>query len=242
MTNFRYLIIALCLAVLAASKSINNGMKLKVLPLGASIVWGQNSADGNGFRGGLRKALIAGGNKYVSMVGTVRHGNMAYNACEGFPGQVIQSVANKALEHRVYTDYYPNVILIHVGTNDCWAGSSASTMAGRITWMLNSIKTRQPRTFILLSTLIPSRNANQEACIRRFNAALPGVVAAAKRGGQKVALVDMHAVVPAREISGDGTHPTNAGYQLMAKAWYRAMVKHAGKISAPNPKGRPAPR
>ncbi|RMY32073.1 hypothetical protein D0865_14822 [Hortaea werneckii] len=169
MANFRYLIIALCLVALAASKSINNGMKLKILPLGASIVWGQNSADGNGFRGGLRKALIAGGNKYVSMVGT-------------------------------------------------------------------------PRTFILLSTLIPSRNANQEACIRRFNAALPGVVAAAKRGGQKVALVDMHAVVPVREISGDGTHPTNAGYQLMAKAWYRAMVKHAGKISAPNPKGRPAPR
>ncbi|RMX94983.1 hypothetical protein D0867_13656 [Hortaea werneckii] len=163
MINFRYLIVALCWAALAASKSINNGMKLKVLPLGASIVWGQNSADGNGFRGGLRKALIAGGNKYVSMVGTVRHGNMAYNACE-------------------------------------------------------------------------------EACIRRFNAALPGVVASAKRGGQKVALVDMHAVVPVREISGDGTHPTNAGYQLMAKAWYRAMVKHAGKISAPNPKGRPAPR
>ncbi|RMY49096.1 hypothetical protein D0863_15232 [Hortaea werneckii] len=108
MANFRYLIIALCLVALAASKSINNGMKLKILPLGASIVWGQNSADGNGFRGGLRKALIAGGNKYVSMVGTVRHGTMAYNACEGFPGQGIQSVANKALEHRVYTDYYPN--------------------------------------------------------------------------------------------------------------------------------------
>ena len=215
-------------------------MHLKILPLGAPIVWGQDSSDGNGFRKHLLQTLEANGNP-VSYVGTVFHGNMIHNACEAFPGHTIQEVANLGLQNHVY-DYLPNVVLVHVGTNDCWANESARTMASRFAWMLSSIKSRDPGALVLASNLIQNLNTAEEKCIEAFNAQLPGVVSKAVKGGQKVALVDLHSAILKGDIhTSDGTHPTDAGYALMAQVWYKALVNHAGMISAPNAGGKAAP-
>jgi lysophospholipase L1-like esterase len=48
---------------------------LSILPLGASITWGVNSASGNGYRGPLRDQLTSAGWQ-VDMVGSKKHGNM----------------------------------------------------------------------------------------------------------------------------------------------------------------------
>lgn len=79
-------------------------MPLKIMPFGASIVFGEDSTDGNGFRLRLRDMLEANGNT-VSYVGTVFHGNMTNNACEAYPGHTIQEVSNLALQSG--TLYYP---------------------------------------------------------------------------------------------------------------------------------------
>ena len=42
--------------------AINNGVTLRIMVLGASIASGEGSSDLNGFRYGLRNALVAGGN------------------------------------------------------------------------------------------------------------------------------------------------------------------------------------
>jgi hypothetical protein len=46
--------------------AIANGVTLRILPLGASIVYGYASADGNGMRYGLRSALVKLRNKVGS--------------------------------------------------------------------------------------------------------------------------------------------------------------------------------
>ena len=51
---------------------------LRILPLGASITWGVNSASGNGYRAPLRDRLTSAGWE-VDMVGTKQHGNMTDN-------------------------------------------------------------------------------------------------------------------------------------------------------------------
>ena len=65
-------------------RSFDNGVQLRILPLGASIVYGLKSPDGNGFRHALREQLIASGNP-VNMVGSVQAGTMADNDVEGWP-------------------------------------------------------------------------------------------------------------------------------------------------------------
>lgn len=55
-----------------------NACSLRILPLGASITWGQNSASGNGYRKPLRDRLQWQGYE-VDMVGSRRNGNMKDN-------------------------------------------------------------------------------------------------------------------------------------------------------------------
>ncbi|KAH7400346.1 hypothetical protein BKA64DRAFT_642498 [Cadophora sp. MPI-SDFR-AT-0126] len=89
-------------------------MQLRIMPLGASIVYGQGSTDRNGFRYGLRNKLVWGGNP-VNMVGSGQSGLMADNDVEGWPGDIITGVAEKA---KLTYPQKPNIVLIHVGTND----------------------------------------------------------------------------------------------------------------------------
>ncbi len=48
----------------------------RILPLGASIVWGVGSSNGNGFRKPLRDRLRQAGWEHVNIVGSQNNGNM----------------------------------------------------------------------------------------------------------------------------------------------------------------------
>lgn len=85
---------------------------MRVLCLGASITYGYESTDGNGYRYGLRGALVGGGN-VVNMIGSVSHGNMNNDQVEGWPGYRIAEVAQKA---ELSLPSMPNLVLIHVGS------------------------------------------------------------------------------------------------------------------------------
>lgn len=68
--------------------------QLRVLCVGASIVWGYGSTDENGFRQGLRSALVGAGHD-VDMIGSRQHGSMSDNDVEAWPGFRIEEVAAK---------------------------------------------------------------------------------------------------------------------------------------------------
>lgn len=66
----------------------NPGIELRILPLGASIVAGVGSSDGNGFRAPLQDALA---DMKMEFVGTLRSGSMANNYHECHSGFTIRS-------------------------------------------------------------------------------------------------------------------------------------------------------
>jgi hypothetical protein len=120
---------------------------LRILPLGASIVFGIGSSNGNGFRKPLRDALRYEGWS-VNMVGTKNNGDMVDSVCsrpqhfcasmkrsrltiwqdnEGTPGALIgETLAN----FKKSAGFKPNVIVINVGTNDA-SGSMQQTKKNR---------------------------------------------------------------------------------------------------------------
>ena len=59
-------------------RSLGNGVQLRILCLGASIVMGAKSTDSNGFRYPLRNQLVAAGNP-VNMIGSQTAGSMIDN-------------------------------------------------------------------------------------------------------------------------------------------------------------------
>ncbi|KAK4892040.1 hypothetical protein LTR27_009390 [Elasticomyces elasticus] len=210
------------------------GSNFTILPMGASIVYGLESSDGNGFRLGLQDLLQANGTQ-TNMVGTQWSGDMSENHHEAYQGVTIDGYNNKSYHSGAY-DMGANVVLVLIGTNDCWyisakndiyddprhgAGIEAALRFGNL---LGSIKTKLPDALVLAAEL--PRNTNQWAdrCIQGFNSQLPDFVRGAAQQGQHVKFVEMYDVVPADQIQEDGTHPTDHGYQLMAQQWYDAVA------------------
>lgn len=225
-------------------RSIDKSIELKILPLGASIVWGTDSTDHNGFREHLRDLIEANHGNKVSYVGTRFHGNMTNNACEAYPGDTIGAVLNKSMASGAF-DYLPNVVLVHLGTNDCIPDLDVgpTTAASKFADLLATIKSKDPATLVLASTLIKNLDQAIDERIVKFNALLPTVVHKARQGGQNVTLVNMHNAVPTSDINAtDFTHPTDAGYVIMAQVWYQGLVNASSLISAPSAHGKAAPK
>lgn len=64
--------------------------------------------------------------------------------------------------------------------------------------------------------------------VRRFNAALPALVAARAAAGKHVVLVDMYGAFTKdpsfkTKLLANGLHPTDAGYAAMAQVWWTAI-------------------
>ncbi|PKS10949.1 hypothetical protein jhhlp_002708 [Lomentospora prolificans] len=209
----------------------------RILPLGASIVWGLGSTKGNGFRKPLRDQLRFHEFK-VNMVGSKVNGDMADNNVEAVRGYRIDQVQDQLLPLAV--DYQPNIVLIHAGTNDCDQDHEMDKAKERMSSLLDRIFEKIPDTTVVLSTLIQSRKDTIERHRTNFNEDIRNLVKERAGAGDKVVLADMD--VPDRLFftkadlnAGDDIHPNDRGFKKMATVFYDAIMAahNAGIISQP---------
>lgn len=206
------------------------GIELRIMPLGASITYGIDSSDGNGYRLPLAENL-AGTN--LRFIGSVRSGNMADNYNEGHPGATIRDVANFA---KLSLGYRPNIILIHVGTNDFDSDSPKETTEDapeRLGGLIDDLVFVCPDATILVAQLVHASNPLYEQRIQVFNDQVPRIVAQRANKGHRVLVSDMRSIT--KKYLADGIHPTDVGYKMMADIWYAGIkVAHAkGWIQRP---------
>ncbi|MGC4815285.1 FG-GAP-like repeat-containing protein [Micromonospora sp. DT228] len=202
---------------------------LRVMPMGDSITYGVSSSTGSGYRSGLHSALTAQGGQ-VEFVGSQRSGP-APNAHEGHSGWRIADIAGIA--DSVLSTYRPNVVLLHIGTNDMHQNGEPAGAPGRLGSLIDQIFRAVPQVTLLVSTIVPSGNSATQARIAAFNQAVPGLVATRRADGKHVYLVSMSAVTTSD--LADGIHPNDAGYRKMSAEFYRGVlaVADAGWIVAP---------
>ena len=122
---------------------------------------------------------------------------------------------------------YPDIVLLMIGTDDPWQGipigdtSTPGTTLGNIALLLQWFNVNRPLTHVVLSTppwnLAGYGGTNE---IAAQESVLPGYIAS---NFPQDRFLDMVPVVPPGDISGDGVHPTDAGYALMAQAWAGAV-------------------
>lgn len=220
------------------------------MPMGASLVYGLESSDGNGFRLGVEKLLENNGST-VTMLGTQESGDMPQNHHEAYLAITIDKYAEKVANSGAY-EMKPNIILLNLGVNDCWymadekhpedsdPSIDARTTDGKYTALrfgnlLSKLKTAFPETLVLASQLTYNTNEWQDKCIKGFNAHLPSVVANATAAGQIIRYVEMYDAVPHDMYQEDGTHPNDEGYQLMAKRWFDAAQTALGEVCGGEP-------
>ncbi|TGO16252.1 hypothetical protein BTUL_0030g00370 [Botrytis tulipae] len=199
-------------------------------PLGNSITYGYLSSDGNGYRLGLRNLLTSAGNT-VQYVGSVRAGNMSDNFNEGHPGAVISEIAEYA---KLSLPEDPNLVLLMAGTNDMNNFDNVTTAPDRLSGLIDEITSAVPNVTLIVAQLTPASNTTVDDAMVAFNSKIPDIVASKVSTGQKVFTVNMMDYVTVNDLV-DGLHPTDYGYQQMAKAWFAGIqqVQKNGWIDSP---------
>jgi lysophospholipase L1-like esterase len=204
-----------------------SAVQLRILPLGASIMYGLKSSDGNGFRAALRKRLIDNGNPTVDYIGSNHCGTMADNECEGWPSYTISQVAQKA---GLSIPSKPNLVLLHVGTNDAVQNLDIQHAGDRLGSLIDRLFDAVPGVTIVAFTLLPNANPKTQANVKIYNGAIPEVVRKRQAAGKQIVYVDFSSsTFSLSDLSSDGTHPTDAGYVKMAEVWYQGIVAAKGR-------------
>lgn len=226
----------------------DNGLTLRIMPLGASITYGWLSTDGNGYREHLLTRLLDEGLSSttataVSYVGSRHHGIMTQNEVEGWPGLRIDQILPKA--RTSVPRYLPNVILLNAGTNDCvqdfdvdsttrashaepqLTSDASDNVGSRLRAVVGGLLGWSPNVTVVVSTLVNNMNAATQARVDDANGQFRDVTRDMQAAGMRVVLADMSAAAggPNRTTMTDVTHPNDDGYALMANRWYAALVE-----------------
>ncbi len=209
---------------------------IKIMPFGDSITeldWQ------GGYRSYLYKLLSDSGYKF-DYVGrrNMNHNDgsigfpipAAYWDHEGYTGRAIFPTwlddVGAAMKANV-----PDIALVLLGTNDAANGTrSAVQIRDYMSSLLDSLWKYNPSMKIILSTMprqVPGSlfNAKTLDTIKNTNALWPALVNTKKLAGRYITLVDnFSALTDSTDFTGDGIHPSPAGYRKMRYVWYPAVV------------------
>jgi lysophospholipase L1-like esterase len=211
-----------------------SGSPCKILPFGDSITRGVKSSDDAGYRSQLFKLIVAT-NQKVTFTGSLTNGpttvsgqtfprmheghagwtiDPGYNMISSSYGGISSLVPSPALNGN------PNIILLHIGTNDLFARDTAN-MSTRLEALLDKIAANAPSALIVLAQITP--RGTTDAALTTYNSRIPGIVQSHAAKGQHIIGVDMSKLPVPADLNSDGTHPNDQGYAYMAGVWYAAI-------------------
>lgn len=197
----------------------------RIMPLGDSIT--QADRNHNSYRRPLWLRLRAAGYE-VNFVGSTRSqylGNAPASDFdqdhEGHWGWRVDEVL--AQIDRWTQDAKPDIVLIHLGTNDILGGQSFDSTIAELQKLIQIMRQRNPRLKILLAQLIPSSSG--EALTQQFNERIVRLARSLNTEESPVVTVDQFSGFDAKQDTYDGLHPNESGEQKMASRWFQALEK-----------------
>ncbi|MEV6632064.1 SGNH/GDSL hydrolase family protein [Actinoplanes sp. NPDC051470] len=206
---------------------------VRIMPLGDSITYGIGSVRMGSYRVALQQRLRAAGVD-VDFVGSQSSGAEAGvdRDNEGHSGWRIRQIAAEA--DGWMATYRPDIVLLHIGTNDMRSAAEAVGAADRLSLLIGQLLAASPDVRVLVAKVVGSNDETARRMyskqIDAYNARIPAVVASK---GERVGLVDQTGVDGTDLL--DRLHPNEFGYQKMAWTWYRALQPLLNVGGAPWP-------
>ncbi|MFD3942009.1 FG-GAP-like repeat-containing protein [Streptomyces sp. NPDC058579] len=191
---------------------------VRMLPLGDSITYGVGAAGGSSYRARLWDFLADDVNS-LDFVGSLKSGQGPDRDHEGHKGLRIDQIDDLAT--CTVSRYRPNVVTLHIGTNDMNGNHQVDQAPARLRGLVDRILKLAPEATVLVATLVPSSTPEVNERIKRYNAQIPGIVDDFRAAGRHVRLVDMNAVTVAD--LNDWVHPKASGYEKMVDAFYTGI-------------------
>ncbi|MFJ7416229.1 GDSL-type esterase/lipase family protein [Streptomyces sp. NPDC098077] len=197
-------------------------IRLAVMPVGDSITAGVGSSARTGYRPVLQ-SMLAQDAPDVQFVGSMRDPDGTRH--EGHSGWRIDQIS--ANIERWMADAKPNLVLLHIGTNDMNRDHQVSTAPQRLAGLIDQIHTSSPQTAIVVASLVPAADSTVQARVNAYNQAIPGIVADRAQRGYRITQVSMNTLSVAD--LDDTLHPNDNGYLKMASAFHGGVVDAARK-------------
>jgi len=123
--------------------------------------------------------------------------------------------------------YTPDIVLIHLGTNDLYLGTgdpaNIEETIGELEDIITLLRNDNPNVIILLAKLIPSTDVLLVDKIPDFNAAIPQVAIDLADPNSPIIIVDQFDGFDASNDTFDGVHPNETGEEKMAQKWRDAI-------------------
>ena len=230
-----------------------NAQTIRIMPLGNSITWDENSLDATNprsdavrisYRYKLFQLMNAAGYDF-DYVGSENCGNNYFGDPEfddnaGFPGietWQLEDLINTGYNAMIgsnespgpYLDYYPaEIILLHIGTN------ALIESAYQVENLLDRIRSYDPDVLILVARIINRRTYHASTTIFNNNVELM----VTGRADPRIKMVNMEtgADINYSEDMIDNLHPNPIGYDKMAYKWFEAIQNlNAAPVITPIP-------
>jgi hypothetical protein len=121
------------------------------------------------------------------------------------------------------SDADPDIVLLHVGTNDLRQGQAVEDPIEEIGEIIDLLRQHNPAIAIVLAQIIPAdeRFISLER-LAAFHAQLSALASSKNSGASPIVLVDFDGFDPAIHTF-DGLHPTAQGEAIMAQEWFEAV-------------------
>ncbi|HEX5742185.1 MAG TPA: SGNH/GDSL hydrolase family protein [Pilimelia sp.] len=231
------------------SRPADAATPVRIMPLGDSITWGTGASPTchrtltcTGYRAALRAKLAARG-AAVDFVGDAATGAFGDPEHSGHPGWTIDQLhhgntrSTATAAAGAVADWVraadPDVILLHIGTNDLKYDAhryrrpvrdrilrEQALAPQRLSRLIDHLRRLRPRATVVVARIVPSRQVSVDRNVARYNARIPAVVRAKRTS--RVRLADMSGLNPLTDLA-DVLHPNARGYAVMAHRWYRAL-------------------
>ncbi|KAF9739559.1 hypothetical protein PMIN06_006946 [Paraphaeosphaeria minitans] len=212
---------------------------VKVMPFGASII------EITCWRAYLWKKLQDSGIHNIDFVGS--HGTPAAGCTlngqavsfdkdnEGHSGAKVTDYANHDALPAWLSAAKPDMIIMHVGTNDAAANISTAKVFSAYDKLVRQMRAANPRTALVASKLIPidpERFGRAVADrINDYNYAMEGWVKRTTTAQSPIVLVDLHAGFDYKTMTREGEHPNEKGDVFMAGKLFPAVKDQLVKLS-----------
>ncbi len=215
---------------------------VRIMPLGDSITAGQGC-----WRAYLWNKLQTNGYTNIDFVGSVVSGgcSLAFDEdCEGHGGYSATGIADNNQLPPWLSAANPDIVLMHLGTNDMWGGYiPLENKLAAFTKLVDQMRANNPNMKIIVARIIPmsaSACATCPADVVTLNNAIPGWASGMSTSQSPITVVDQWTGFNADTDTRDGVHPNDAGEQKMADKWYPALAAVlGGTVPTPAPTAIP---
>ena len=200
---------------------------VRIMPLGDSITAGPGC-----WRALLWNRLQANGRTNIDFVGTQLGGGCpgpAYDIDhEGHGGFSATGIADQNQLPPWLAATSPDIVLMHLGTNDMWGGFiPTATKIAAYTKLVGQMRANNPAMKIVVAQIIPMNPPGCTTCaadVVALNNAIPGWAAGLTTAQSPISVADLWTGFNTATDTTDGVHPNDAGFRKMSDAWYPRLA------------------